>query len=146
MADVAPCGTLAAYRRHLRAGEKPCTACRQANRDVKRAQADQRRRIAPPAPQDVRSDFSPAPELLNDVPPAAAAGPVTAASDLRMVRDVLVAAIGTVKREDPTRLAPLVRELRETLRALDAHPDAAADAEDEFTVARRRRASLRPDA
>ncbi len=26
-----PCGTLAAYRRHLRHGETPCAACRVAN-------------------------------------------------------------------------------------------------------------------
>lgn len=30
--DHKPCGTLAAYRRHLRAGEKPCAACAAANR------------------------------------------------------------------------------------------------------------------
>lgn len=144
MADVAPCGTLAAYRRHLRAGEKPCTACRNANRDVKRAQADQRRRRNPASTPQVSRDGTPAPAEVIDPATHSAA---TAAGDLRMVRDVLVAAIGTVKREDPTRLAPLVRELRETLRALDAHPDAPADTEDEFTVARRRRASYRaPDA
>ncbi len=30
-AAVKPCGTLAAYRRHLRRGEPPCESCRQAN-------------------------------------------------------------------------------------------------------------------
>jgi hypothetical protein len=29
--DVKPCGTTVAYRRHLRHGEPPCEACRQAN-------------------------------------------------------------------------------------------------------------------
>jgi hypothetical protein len=29
-ADVQPCGTVAAYRRHYRHGEKPCWSCRQA--------------------------------------------------------------------------------------------------------------------
>ena len=28
--DVQPCGTPAAYRRHLRYGEKPCESCKQA--------------------------------------------------------------------------------------------------------------------
>ena len=28
------CGTVAAYRRHLKAGETPCEACRAANRDM----------------------------------------------------------------------------------------------------------------
>lgn len=32
-----PCGTTAAYRRHLRKGEKPCGACRDANAAAKRA-------------------------------------------------------------------------------------------------------------
>lgn len=63
-----------------------------------------------------------------------------------MVRSVLVTAIRKVTTDDPTRLAPLIRELRETWKALDVQPD-TADTEDEFTVARRRRASLRaPDA
>lgn len=30
-ADVKPCGTFAAYRRHLRHGEQPCESCRQAS-------------------------------------------------------------------------------------------------------------------
>lgn len=30
-ADVRPCGTLAAYRRHYRHGEQPCRQCRQAD-------------------------------------------------------------------------------------------------------------------
>jgi hypothetical protein len=29
-ADPQPCGTPAAYRRHLRHGERPCLSCRQA--------------------------------------------------------------------------------------------------------------------
>jgi hypothetical protein len=29
-ADVKPCGTASAYRRHLRHGEKACFSCRQA--------------------------------------------------------------------------------------------------------------------
>ena len=32
-AALRPCGTLAAYRRHLRRGETPCAACAAANRD-----------------------------------------------------------------------------------------------------------------
>ena len=33
----APCGTRAAYQRHVEAGEKPCAACREANGNVRRA-------------------------------------------------------------------------------------------------------------
>ena len=35
---VAPCGTVAAYRRHLRHSEEPCEACRAANREKPRAE------------------------------------------------------------------------------------------------------------
>jgi C-5 cytosine-specific DNA methylase len=42
--NLEPCGTLAAYRRHSRRGEKPCEACRQArnagNRATRRAKAE----------------------------------------------------------------------------------------------------------
>lgn len=38
-ADVKPCGTVPAYRRHYRHGEKPCFACRQA---FSRMRQDQR--------------------------------------------------------------------------------------------------------
>ena len=31
--ELRPCGTLAAYRRHLRRGERPCAACRAASRE-----------------------------------------------------------------------------------------------------------------
>lgn len=32
-----PCGTVAAFRRHKRAGEEPCAACKAAERDRQRA-------------------------------------------------------------------------------------------------------------
>lgn len=138
MVPLAPCGTPAAYRRHLRAREAPCAACRKANRDAKRDQSDQRRRTPKPASTSTSPDSA--------HPPVDTAGPSSAAADLRMVRSVLVTAIRKVTTDDPTRLAPLIRELRETWKALDVQPD-TADTEDEFTVARRRRASLRaPDA
>jgi hypothetical protein len=34
--NLEPCGTLAAYRRHSRAGEKPCEACREARNAANR--------------------------------------------------------------------------------------------------------------
>ena len=44
--DLEPCGTLAAYRRHSRRGEKPCEACRiAANRD-KAAREQQKARAS----------------------------------------------------------------------------------------------------
>lgn len=37
---MAPCGTPAAYRRHLRNGEEACAACRAAHDDANRARLD----------------------------------------------------------------------------------------------------------
>lgn len=140
--NVAPCGTPAAYRRHLRHGEDPCSACRRANRIVKRSQADQRRRaqVSGPAPDGPAPAAAPVPV---PAPASAPTGPPSAAADLLAARDALVAAIGLVAVHDPARLPGLVRELRETwkaLRDLDAAPS-PAPAEDEFAAARRRRAA-----
>ncbi len=40
---LAPCGTTAAYARHLRHGETPCDACRKANAERHRALYAKRR-------------------------------------------------------------------------------------------------------
>lgn len=34
--ELKPCGTVSAYQRHLRHGETPCDACREASRDSRR--------------------------------------------------------------------------------------------------------------
>jgi hypothetical protein len=55
---VKPCGTIAAYQRHLKRGEKPCDECKKANRD------DGRQRRGNPKPlRDVgpRADVRGAP-------------------------------------------------------------------------------------
>ncbi len=43
--DVKPCGTEAAHRRHLRHGEEPCAACKEAHR--RRMDRDRRARARP---------------------------------------------------------------------------------------------------
>lgn len=141
---VEPCGTLAAYRFHLRHNEDPCAACRRANRDAKRAQSDERRRakVARPAPGLDEALPLVAASLVE--PPDAAVGPPSVLDDLRLARDALVSAIDLVRADDPARLGPLVRELRETWKAidtLDGRPP--ADGEDEFAKARQRRAERR---
>ena len=159
---VAPCGTLAAYRRHLRHGEEPCPACRRANREAKRAQSDARRRakVTRPAPNggNRKSDYDtmnliPSPldiatrESTGDAPLAAASvlehlgaptTPPSASADLRAACDALVSAIAQVRAEDPARLPGLVRELRETWKALRDLTAKGADEspEDEFAKAR----------
>lgn len=44
--DRHPCGTSAAYRRHLRNGEQPCLACTEAHRVDRRESEARRRRVA----------------------------------------------------------------------------------------------------
>ena len=128
-----PCGTPAAYRRHLRYKEDPCTACKKAKRDEARQQRDEARKIeALTVPTQ--------PPLVAAPPPAPALpGPESSEkSDLEMVRDSLVEAIDLVRLDDPTRLPGLVRELRETWKALRDLTTKGADEspEDEFAKAR----------
>ena len=116
-----PCGTPAAYRRHLRSGEDPCPACRAAHT----AEAAQGRR------KGGKPTKEPAREPMTEGS--------TREQDLMRLRDVLVAAIDNP--EDQGKLAGLARELRATWKDLEAlTPDEGAEvAEDEFTAARRRR-------
>ena len=44
--EMQPCGTVAAYRRHRRRGEKPCDACREAENARSRAYNSTRRKPA----------------------------------------------------------------------------------------------------
>ena len=141
----APCGTLAAYKRHLRNGEKPDVACVQANRDVKRGQRDAARKLATTrvGGDDLREGAAVQGAEVVEPP----ASEPSAKTDLKMIRDALVDAIEAVKATDPSRLAPLVRELRETWKAMQdpAEPDGRAD-EDEFARARAARAARKAGA
>ena len=130
---TSPCGTPAAYRRHLRHKEDPCTACKKAKRDEAREQRDEARKIeALTVPTQ--------PPLVAAPPPAAPLpGPDSSEkSDLEMIRVSLVEAIDVVRLDDPTRLPGLVRELRETWKALRDLKAKGADEEaiDEFAKAR----------
>lgn len=128
-----PCGTPAAYRRHLRHKESPCAACRRAKRGEAQQQRDEARKSAVPT-------IPTRPPLVAAVPSAPASpGPVSSEKgDLEMARDSLVDAIDLVRTEDPTRLPGLVRELRETWKALRDLTGKGADESpaDEFAKAR----------
>ncbi|MDR1266595.1 MAG: hypothetical protein LBK42_13820 [Propionibacteriaceae bacterium] len=97
-----PCGTQAAYRRHLRHGEKPCGACLAANTIAsRRTRSDDR----PPAP------LTPLPSLENPWAGRPEPGPmpdhVAELSDLYQ----------TIKNDflnthDPVKRVALSRELR----------------------------------
>ena len=130
---TSPCGTPAAYRRHLRRKESPCAACRKAKRGEAQQQRDEARKSAVPTTPTC-------PPLVAAVPSAPAPpGPVSSEKgDLEMARDSMVEAIDLVRTEDPTRLPGLVRELRETWKALRDLTAKGADEspEDEFAKAR----------
>lgn len=135
-----PCGTPAAYRRHLRHKEDPCTACKKAKRDEARQQRDEARKL-----EALQHPTQP-PLVAAPAPAAPLPGPqADEKSDLEMVRDSLVEAIDVVRLDDPTRLPGLVRELRETWRALrdlkTKGPETSA--EDEFARARAAREARR---
>ena len=128
-----PCGTPAAYRRHLRYKEDPCAACKKAKRDEARGQRDEASRI-----EALTIPIQP-PLVVAPPPAAPLPGPdLSEKGDLEMIRDSLVEAIDVVRLEDPTRLPGLVRELRETWKALRDLKAKGADEEaiDEFAKAR----------
>lgn len=91
----APCGTDAAYRRHLRDGEQPCLRCRDAHRA-----ANAKYRVgSPPAVADPV-----------DSEPAADSERV---GDLRAQRKALQLAIDWALGNDPKAVPAASRELRE---------------------------------
>lgn len=78
--ELAPCGTLAAYRRHKRRGEPVCEACAAVNREDKNGRKDQERFASGSA---VRSAVSAEPDV-DDVDAL-----VEAKDNLRIVRAAL---------------------------------------------------------
>lgn len=126
-----PCGTPAAYRRHLRDGEDACIPCRDAHNAAHRAEAEKRRNSAGGSPSVVSRPDAPAPSA-------------TRVSDLRRLREVLSTAI--TDAEEPKDLATLSRELRQVLQELekvevvDTEPIQGVVV-DEFEAARQRRAA-----
>lgn len=131
MAELKPCGTVAAARRHQRAGEDLDEACRQALRDEKNARKDAARAESAERVRDAVASAPP----VDDVDPLA-----EALDNLRIVRAVLndegtpantVAAL--TKRRD--ELVDRIQRLREA----DAPVEVSVI--DELTSRRRGRAS-----
>lgn len=91
-----PCGTEAAYRRHLRHREEPCAACREAHASLRRVS---RRSAASSSPV---------------VPP-----PIDGRDDMTLLVDTLRDAFVKVAAEDPSKLAPIAREFRSVIEAVN---------------------------
>ena len=105
----APCGTDAAYRRHLREGEQPCVRCRDAHRA-----ANAVHRAAPAVVGDVDVEIA---ELVDS----------ERVGDLRAQRKVLQLAIEWALGNDPKAVPAASRELREVNAELEKLTGASSD-------------------
>lgn len=95
----APCGTDAAYRRHLREGAPVDEACQLAH-----TEAGRRYRQPAPVPPPASSEDPPAAEE-------------TAVDDLQLIVDTLRVALKATVKKDPSKIAPIARELRYAVEA-----------------------------
>ena len=101
---LAPHGTVAAYKRHLKLREEPCEACRDAKRVARRAEYE---------------------SSLGSRPAGAAAaenrpGSDVEIADLEDIARTLIVSMLKVAEDSPDKVAPLARELRATLLAMSA--------------------------
>lgn len=95
-----PCGTYAAYRRHLRAKESPCEECRQAARDQKNSRKAAERQEAA-----VRA--------------VEATPPVEVEVDRRAILlEVLASLRGQLREAPPQSAGSIAKQIRDTLDAL----------------------------
>ena len=95
-----PCGTYAAYRRHLRAKESPCEECRQAAREQKNSRKAAERQEAA-----VRA--------------VEATPPVEVEVDRRAILlEVLASLRGQLREAPPQSAGSIAKQIRDTLDAL----------------------------
>ena len=123
-----PCGTFAAYRRHLRAKETPCDACRQAARDQKNDRKNAQR--------------------VKDAEAAREAAPPVEEIDRRQILlEVLSSLRGQMAEAPPQSVAGIAKQIRETVDALEgpeeAKPVVPVNPVDEIARRRQERAKKR---
>lgn len=104
-----PCGTFAAYRRHLRAKEAPCDPCRQAARDQKNNRKDAQRKEAAEAARE-------------------ATPPVEEIDRRQILLEVLASLRGQLKEAPPQSVASIAKQIRDTVDALSGPEDSASQA------------------
>lgn len=117
-----PCGTFAAYRRHLRAKETPCDACRQAARDQKNDRKNAQRVKDAEAARD-------------------AAPPVEEVDRRQILLEVLASLRGQLREAPPQSVASIAKQIRDTVDALEGPEDvkAAVPVNPVDEIARRRK-------
>ncbi|MFJ2502560.1 hypothetical protein [Microbacterium sp. NPDC087592] len=101
----APCGTDAAYRRHLREGVEVDEACRRAHTAAGRKSSGRTKPRAAAKPE-----FTPAPEA----PPT---DDVEQPDDMKLIVDTLRTVFKNVAEKDPTRIAPIARVFQTAVEA-----------------------------
>ena len=104
--ELKPCGTSAAYRRHLRNGEQPCAACRRANTEAKRQRFDS---------DFLEPDLPDLPDLvdLSDAEPVAPG--MDELDDARYNLGIVIAAM---KGAQPSSIAALSKRRQELASAI----------------------------
>lgn len=142
IAVAAEHGTDAGYQREVRAkrkgGPEPCDACKAAHREHVRAKraADRAERESLAAAGFADAfDTRPPDTLPGHTPDNAPSGVPSRLADLWSMRDTLRAGIAAQARLDPSKLAPLTKELRAVLAEIDQLEDdgeAAVDPFDQF--------------
>ncbi|MSS84978.1 hypothetical protein FYJ24_09420 [Actinomycetaceae bacterium WB03_NA08] len=90
-----PCGTEAAYKRHLRHKEEPCDACREAHRNLQRSKRANKK-----------------PPIANVVPLPAPQKGVSRLDALEFQRDLLTESMRVAAVAEPKSVAGISRELR----------------------------------
>ena len=104
-----PCGTFAAYRRHLKAEEQPCEPCKQAARDQKNDRKDAQRTKAAEAARD-------------------ATPPVEEIDRRQILLEVLASLRGQLREAPPQSVASIAKQIRDTVDALAGPEDSAVQA------------------
>lgn len=111
--QLAKCGTVTAYNRHLRNGEDPCGACLKAKRDKENAANARKRRPKSP----IESDTVAGSRL----------------DDLLAQRADLKGAMRWAREENPRAMPQISKELREVNREIEEVRGESALKEDKFS-------------
>ncbi|WNN93651.1 hypothetical protein SEA_CALLINALLBARBZ_1 [Arthrobacter phage CallinAllBarbz] len=125
-AKLRPCGTYAAYRRHLRRDEEPCEPCKQAARD----QTNERNGLRPRAEEEAIV------EIVPPLDPLTPPDPLDDALDnLRIVNEAMAKAV-------PREIAPLSKRRQELVQLIaELGAKGETSLHDQLAAARRARAS-----
>lgn len=104
--ELKPCGTPAAYRRHLRAKEAACEQCKRAWRDQK-------------------NDRKNAQRVADAAAAREATPPVEEVDRREILLEVLASLRGQLREAPPQSVASIAKQIRDTVDALEGPDDVA---------------------